>query len=222
MAPPSLSHLSDDELFAQMMAERAAGRDFGELLGVLCSRWQSACRHLVRRIQSSYRQGSSEDEHEVFNEAVERFMSRGLSQFRGASEQIPGKNATPKAYFLRIAKHLAIDRYRRSREVLHEEREDEEGEPMEPAAERRRAVEISKAAAARNESVELYWKAFARLEREHPNEAAAWALYHHEDVEDHAECARRLSITVVNSYKRVSRAQAHLRLYLLELEEEGA
>ena len=35
-------------------------------------------------------------------------------------------------------------------------------------------------------------------------------------MDDHNEVARVLGITVVNSYKRVSRAQAYLKLYLLE------
>jgi RNA polymerase sigma-70 factor (ECF subfamily) len=38
-------------------------------------------------------------------------------------------------------------------------------------------------------------------------------------VEDHEECARRLEITVANSYKRVSRAQAWLKLYLREMQQ---
>jgi RNA polymerase sigma-70 factor (ECF subfamily) len=54
------------------------------------------------------------------------------------------------------------------------------------------------------------------LKDEHPNEAAAWDLYHHQDMDDHTEVARILGITVVNSYKRVSRAQAWLKLYVLE------
>ena len=58
------------------------------------------------------------------------------------------------------------------------------------------------------------------LRREHPNEAAAWDLYHHQDVDDHAEVARLMGITVANSYKRVSRAQAWLKLYLLEQRRE--
>jgi RNA polymerase sigma-70 factor (ECF subfamily) len=33
-------------------------------------------------------------------------------------------------------------------------------------------------------------------------------------------CARTLSISVANSYKRVSRAQAFLRLYVLEQSDE--
>ena len=49
-----------------------------------------------------------------------------------------------------------------------------------------------------------------------PNEAAAWDAYHHQDLEDHETCAKKLGITVANSYKRVSRAQAYLRLYLQE------
>ena len=70
----------------------------------------------------------------------------------------------------------------------------------------------------REGAADLYWAAFSRLEREHPNEAAAWEAYHHLDMEDHEACAKHLGITVANSYKRVSRAQAHLRLFLMELE----
>jgi RNA polymerase sigma-70 factor (ECF subfamily) len=80
-------------------------------------------------------------------------------------------------------------------------------------------VETARRTAERAEAQELYWAAYARLQREHPKEAGAWDLYHHQDVEDHEECARLLQITVVNSYKRVSRAQAYLKLYLLELKQ---
>ena len=91
----------------------------------------------------------------------------------------------------------------------------------EPPSEVARAVEAGKRREERAEAQELYWSAFARLQQEHPKEASAWELYHHEDVEDHEECARRLNISVVNSYKRVSRAQAYLKLYLLDLQRES-
>ena len=120
---------------------------------------------------------------------------------------------------MRIVKHVAIDRYRRNREELETEREDEEG-PIESPHQAARAVEVAGRTEAKKEASEEYWAAFARLKREHPNEAAAWDLYHHQDVEDHEECARLLDITVANSYKRVSRAQAWLKLYLLEQREK--
>ncbi len=91
----------------------------------------------------------------------------------------------------------------------------------EPPSEMARAVEASRRTEERSDAQELYWQAYERLQREHPKEAGAWDLYHHQDVEDHEECARRLNISVVNSYKRVSRAQAYLRLYLLDLMKEG-
>ena len=95
------------------------------------------------------------------------------------------------------------------------------GYPEESPADTHRAVEASRRTQERTESQELYWRAFERLQQEHPKEAGAWELYHHQDVEDHEECARRLNISVVNSYKRVSRAQSYLRLYLLDLMQEG-
>jgi RNA polymerase sigma-70 factor (ECF subfamily) len=73
----------------------------------------------------------------------------------------------------------------------------------------------------RAEAAELYWAAYRRLQREHLNEASAWDLYHHQDLDDHQEVAKRLGITVTNLYKRVSRAQAYLKAYLLELGGEG-
>ena len=39
-------------------------------------------------------------------------------------------------------------------------------------------------------------------------------------MDDHEEVARQLNITVVNSYKRVSRAQAWLKSYVLEARKE--
>jgi len=62
--------------------------------------------------------GSPDDADEIFQDSVGKLMSRGLDQFRGVSEQMPGKAASPKTFFLRIVKHCAIDRYRRQREDL--------------------------------------------------------------------------------------------------------
>ena len=62
--------------------------------------------------------GSPDDADEIFQDAVAKFMAKGLDQFRGVSEQVPGKAASPKTFFLRIVKHCAIDRYRRQREEL--------------------------------------------------------------------------------------------------------
>jgi RNA polymerase sigma-70 factor (ECF subfamily) len=78
------------------------------------------------------------------------------------------------------------------------------------------AVSRAKREAERDDASEIYWRAYRRLVAEHPNEAAAWDLYHHQDLDDHVAVAEKLSISVVNSYKRISRAQAHLRLYVLE------
>ena len=146
--------------------------------------------------------------------------ARGLEQFRGISEQMPGKAASPKTFFLRIVKHAAIDRYRRQREELAPAHPDDEDGPMEAPHEVARAVVASQRTQERADATEEYWEIFERLRKEHPNEATAWDLYHHQDVEDHNECARLLGITVVNSYKRVSRAQAYMKLYLLELRGE--
>ena len=160
------------------------------------------------------------DTHGSILEAVRKFIHRGLSQYRGVSEQVPGKSASPKTFFLRIVKHVAIDHYRRRREELSAPPESGEGpeasahEVVVSMAEARRTGE-------RADATELYWAAFDRLKVEHPNEAQAWDLYHHRAVEDHEQCARALSITVANSYKRVSRAQAYMKVYLLELMDEG-
>ena len=219
MGNPAFAQLTDDALFAEVTRRKAAGEDFRAQLGELTERWREPAYTVVRRVQGSFLRGSPDDQAEVFQEAVAKFLSRGLAQFRGVSEQVPGKAASPKTFFLRIVKHVAIDRYRRNREELEVEREDDEG-PLESPAQTARAVEAAGRAEAKKEASEVYWRAFRRLEREHPNEAAAWDLYHHQDVEDHEECARLLDITVANSYKRVSRAQAWLKLYLLEEQEK--
>lgn len=214
------TQLSDDELFGEISRRRAAGEDSRALLGTLCERWRSPAISVVRKIQASYLRGSPEDGPELFQEAVGRLISRGLDQYRGVSEQLPGKAASPKTFFLRIVKHLAIDRYRRDREDLERPREDDEDSGSEPVHQISRAITAAEESERRTEASEEYWAAFERLREEHPNEATAWDLYHHQDVDDHTECARLLGITVVNSYKRVSRAQAYLRLYLLETREK--
>lgn len=212
---------SEDELFQEILRRRAAGEDVRRLIGELVEQWREPARTVVRRIQASYLRGSPEDADDVYQEAVQKLIARGLDQFRGISEQTPGKAASPKTFFLRIVKHVAIDRYRRNREDLAPAPtagEDELAPPTEHEV--LRAVEAAEGAIRRDEAREEYWAAFGRLRREHPNEAAAWDLYHHQDVDDHAECARLLGITVANSYKRVSRAQAWLKLYLLERRRE--
>ncbi len=210
--------LSDNELFDEVLRRRSRGEDPGTMLGELCERWRKPAGVVVRRIQSSYRVEAPDDEPELFQDAVQRLLERGLDQYRGVSEQLPGKSASPKTFFLRILKHLAIDRYRQKREVLEPGGHDEDDQPFAPH-ETAVAVERDRHDAIQADARELYWSAFRRLQTEHPHEAAAWDVYHHQDVEDHNACAQALSITVANSYKRVSRAQAYLKRYLLELLE---
>ena len=213
--------LTDDELFAEVARRRSAGEPVGAPLGSLVDRWARPARYVIGKIQASYGRGSPADADELFQDAVGKFLDRGLDQFRGVSEQMPGRSASPKTFFLRIVKHVAIDFYRRQREDLAPASADSDDAMEEPPSEVARAVESSRRREERSEAQELYWRAFERLQQEHPKEAGAWELYHHQDVEDHEECARRLNISVVNSYKRVSRAQAYLRLYLLDLQQEG-
>ena len=210
--------LTDDELFAEISKRKSSGLDFKKHLGELVFRWRDPSATVIRRVQGAFMRGSPDDVDEVFQDAVAKFMSRGLDQFRGVSEQMPGKAASPKTFFLRIVKHCAIDRYRRQREDLAQgpRSGEEDDEREEPIHEANRAVVESRAKSEAKEASEEYWAAFKRLQEEHPNEAAAWDLYHHQDVDDHPEVARMLGITVVNSYKRVSRAQAWLKLYILE------
>jgi RNA polymerase sigma-70 factor (ECF subfamily) len=211
--------LSDDELFAEVSQRRSAGEPFNAPLGALVNRWGRPAKYVIGKIQASYGRGSPADADELFQDAVGKFISRGLDQFRGISEHMPGKAASPKTFFLRIVKHVAIDFYRRQREDLAHAPSDPDDVMEESPSEVVRAVENARRTEERSEAQELYWAAFARLQEEHPKEAGAWELYHHQDVEDHEECARLLQITVVNSYKRVSRAQAYLKLYLLELKQ---
>src|SRR4051812_19777467 len=210
--------LTDDELFAEISSRRAKGEDFKRHLGELVERWRAPSATVVRRVQGAFMRGSRDDADEVFQDAVGKFLSRGLDQFRGISEHLPGKAASPKTFFLRIVKHCAIDRYRRQREDLEDHRhyESDDDVPEVSKHEAAKAVKESQARDDKSEAQEEYWAGYRRLQAEHPNEAAAWDLYHHQDVEDHAECARLLNISVANSYKRVSRAQAWLKLYLLE------
>jgi RNA polymerase sigma-70 factor (ECF subfamily) len=217
--PVALKDLSEDELFSDIVRRRAERADVNAPLGELVRRWRDPALYVIRRIQRSYRRGTSDDELEIFQEAVVKFVDKGLDQFRGISEQQPGRAASPKTFFLRIAKHVAIDRYRRQREQLASPPEDGEEGPEEAPAQVSQAVERARQAEEAAGASETYWAAFRRLEEEHPKEAAAWDLYHHQDVDDHEACAAQLGITVANSYKRVSRAQAYLKLYLLEQRE---
>jgi len=213
--------LTDDELYAEIVRRRTAAEDHRALLGELVERWREPSFTVVRRVQGAFMRGSPDDADEIFQDAVGKLIARGLDQFRGISERLPGKAASPRTFFLRIVKHCAIDRYRRQREDLESGRPDgDEDEPAENRHEAQRAIAESDAKGARKDASEEYWAAFARLQTEHPNEASAWDLYHHQDVDDHQECARLLGITVANSYKRVSRAQAWLKLYLLEAREK--
>lgn len=211
--------LTDDELFAEVARRRSAGENFSGPLGALVQRWSRPAKYVIGKIQASYGRGSPADADELYQDAVGKFIDRGLEQFRGVSEHMPGKAASPKTFFLRIVKHVAIDFYRRQREDLAPKPSDPDDVMEEPPSEVARAVETARRTSERAEAQELYWAAFARLQKEHPKEAGAWDLYHHQDVEDHEECARLLQITVVNSYKRVSRAQAYLKLYLRELQQ---
>jgi len=215
MADPS--SLTDAELFELITQTRAAGKDAGRLLGILCERWRRPAAVVVRRVQQSYRAGSPDDESELFQEAVRKFIEKGIDQFHGVSEHKPGQAANVRTFFLRIVKHATIDAYRRQREQLDHGSPDGEDESRESPREIAHAFELARREAERGDAAGLYWTAFERLQAEHPNEAAAWDAYHHQDLEDHETCAKKLGITVANSYKRVSRAQAYLRLYLQEL-----
>jgi|GEM_PF-816802 RNA polymerase sigma-70 factor (ECF subfamily) len=230
MADPST--LSDAELYELIVSTRAAGKDptrsrtleqsestdrsINRMLGMLCERWRRPAAVVVRRVQQSYRAGSPDDEDELYQEAVRKFIEKGLDQFRGISEFKPGQAANVRTFFLRIVKHATIDAYRRQREVLDRGAVDEEDESNESPREISHAIMLGRRETERKDAGGVYWAAFERLVKEHPNEAAAWDAYHHQDLEDHETCAKQLSITVANSYKRVSRAQAYLRLYLQE------
>jgi RNA polymerase sigma-70 factor (ECF subfamily) len=210
--------LTDDELFQDITRRKSLGQDFKRPLGELVFRWRDAATTVIRRVQGAFMRGSPDDADEIFQDAVTKFMARGLEQFRGVSEQVPGKAASPKTFFLRIVKHCAIDRYRRQREDLDPGAPagDEGDEPETSHPEAQRSVAEANALAQQKDASDEYWQAWERLKEEHPNEAAAWDLYHHQDLENHEEVARALGITVVNSYKRVSRAQAWLKLSILE------
>ncbi len=213
--------LTDDELFADIARRKADGHDYKRPLGELVFRWRDAATTVTRRVQGAFMRGSPDDADEIFQDAVAKFMAKGLDQFRGVSEHLPGKAASPKTFFLRIVKHCAIDRYRRQREELEPgAAPGEEGdEPEVSAPEAHRSMAEAAARAQQKDASDEYWAAWERLKAEHPNEAAAWDLYHHQDVDDHEAVAQALGITVVNSYKRVSRAQAWLKLYVLEARE---
>ena len=219
------AQLSDEALFGEILERRSrdgsTNEDIGPLVGNLLERWRRPAFFVIRRIQKSYRRGGPDDDGELFQDAACKLLDRGLDQFRGvvAADEATHESAraaSPKTFFLRIVKHTAIDFYRKRREELaHASVDGEEPETSQPEAEQ--ATFRARRAAERDEAHELYWRAFERLRVEHPNEATAWRAYHHEDMDDHEVVAKTLGITVANSYKRISRAQAHLKLYLLEL-----
>lgn len=214
--------LDDDALFGEILARRAAGQKVDQPLGALLERWRRPALYVIRRIQQSYRRGGEPDQEELFQDAACKLLERGLDQFRGTAvdEQGAPRIASARTFFLRIVKHTAIDHYRRHHEELAHGAVDPDDEPEIQGPEIQQSVERAKREVERDEAAELYWRAFERLKAEHPNEATAWDLYHHQDRDDHVAVAGELGISVVNSYKRISRAQAHLRLYLLELRDE--
>jgi hypothetical protein len=121
--------LSDTDLFDEVLRRRTRGEDPRALLGDLCERWRKPAGVVIRRIQASYRVEAPDDEPELFQDAVQRLIERGLDQYRGVSEQLPGKSASPKTFFLRIVKHLSIDRYRQKRELLEAGSSEEDESP---------------------------------------------------------------------------------------------
>jgi RNA polymerase sigma-70 factor (ECF subfamily) len=222
MSPPQASEeMDDDALFAAVLARKTAGERFDAQLATLLSRWRRPALYVIRRIQQSYRRGGDEDQEELFQDAAVKLLERGLLQYRGTALDASGalRSASARTFFLRIVKHTAIDHYRRHHEELAAASPDGE-EPETPAHEAQEAADRARNEAERDEASELYWRAFNRLRAEHAKEAEAWDLYHHQDLDDHVAVAKQLGITVVNSYKRISRAQAHLRLFLLELKDE--
>ncbi len=214
----------DDELLSEVLRERGEGklsRRGQAALGELCERWKRPACFVIRRIQASYGRGTPDDELELFQDAVRKLVERGLEQYRGTSNDAAATPASLKTFFLRIVKHQAIDHYRAKREELAHEPPAGEEAPEALPAEIALAVEASRRSGERDDAAESYWAAYAALEKDHPNEASVWRLHHHEGVEDHAESAERLGITVANSYKRLSRAQAYLKLYVLEQWRSG-
>jgi RNA polymerase sigma-70 factor (ECF subfamily) len=214
---------TDFELFRTLVAQGGRGARADAPLAELCARWRRPAAVVVTRIQASYGKGVAADVEELFQEALSRLLSRGLSQWHGLSQVRPGDAANPRTFFLRIVKHVAIDHYRRQREELAPPPTSEEEEAWEESpASRTRAVRRAEEAHQARSAQAEYRTAFRRLQAEHPKEAEAWDLYHHQDVDDHEACAEQLQISVANSYKRVSRAQAWLRSYVLELRAEEA
>jgi RNA polymerase sigma-70 factor (ECF subfamily) len=206
---------TDEELLAEALRRRARGEDFQPQLAQLWSRWKEPAAVVVRRVQRAYQKGSPSDIGDIFQEATLKFATRGIDQFRGLKPDGVTK-ASLTGFFLRIVNHAAVDYYRRSRERLAPAREPDSAESP---AEVQASMDHARRTAEQDSAREVYWRAFTRLEKEHPGEAAAWHLYRHESVEDHAECARLMGVSVDASFKRVSRAQAFLRLYVLELME---
>jgi RNA polymerase sigma-70 factor (ECF subfamily) len=222
MSQTPAEELDDDALFAAVLARKAAGESVDRPLALLLSRWRRPALYVIRRIQQSYRRGGDDDQEELFQDAAVKLIERGLDQYRGTALDASGaaRSASARTFFLRIVKHTAIDHYRRHHEELASG--SSEDEPETPGHEVQQSVDRARREVERDEANEIYWRAFERLRIEHPQEAQAWELYHHRDLDDHDAVAKELGITVVNSYKRISRAQAHLRLYLLEMQGELA
>ena len=224
---PTPADLDDDALRREVLARRDQGRDGRLYVGALIERWRKPALYVIRRVQQSYRMGSADDAVELFQEAAAKLVERGLAQFRGPSAATADASgaaasapsgAAGRVFFLRIVKHTAIDHYRRHHEELAQKPDGADDAPEVSAPEVAVAEGRARASAAREDAADLYWRAFARLRADHPGEADAWEAYHHLDLDDHEACAKRLGITVASSYKRISRAQARLRLILLELQ----
>src|SRR5262249_25191503 len=155
MSPAAFSQLSDQELFDKVLRGRVERKEDRAALGELCERWRRPACFVIRRIQASYGQGSPDDEAELFQEAVRKFIHRGLCQYRGVSEQLPGKSASPKTFFLRIVKHVAIDHYRRRREELAAAPDDDDA-PEATLHEIAQAVDHGRRSVERADATELY------------------------------------------------------------------
>lgn len=229
-APSPWESLDDDALFGEVLAMRSADRsakagsprrnaELGLRLGELLSRWRRPGLYVIRRVLASYRRDAAADHEELLQDAIAKLLERGLDQYRGSAAEgaadEPPRAGAARTFFLRIVKHTAIDHCRKKREELAAPSPTGD-EPEHAGPEIGVAMDRARREADRDEAVEVYWRAFERLRVEHPSEAEAWDLYHHQEIGDHDVCAERLGISVVNSYKRVSRAQAHLKLFLLE------
>jgi RNA polymerase sigma-70 factor, ECF subfamily len=215
--------LTDDELFQDIVHRKASGHDHKRQVGELVFRWRAQSHGIIGKVQRAFMKGSPDDLDEIFQQAVVKFIDRGIGQFHGKSAEFPGQSTPPRAFFLRIVKHAAIDLYRRESSEVEPAHNAEDGEEIdENLALVQRAEHLARAHSDQRSASEEYWAAWKRLQKEHPNEAAVWDLYHHQELDNHAEVASILGITVPNSHKRCSRAQAWLKLAVIEMRERDS